>query len=62
MHFTAGLGAMVVVVAIGFLDCNNVGLAIMLVVLETGVFGAANRAGAYITEIDMAPRYSLHCY
>ena len=54
--FTAGLGAMVVVVAIGFLDCNNVGLAVMLVVLETGVFGAANRAGPFLTQIDMAPR------
>ena len=33
---------MVIVIGIGFLDCNHVAVAVMFVVLDSGVFGAAS--------------------
>jgi hypothetical protein len=51
---------MVIVIAIGFLDCNHVAVVVMLVVLDNGIFGAATRSGGFLSQIDMAPRYNLN--
>ena len=59
IFFAGCVGPMIFVIAVGYLDCNHIGIVVMLIILQE-VFQSATSGGHYVAIIDIAPRYSWY--